>query len=426
MKKLLFFLLILFFTNGFAQNKAIPDVTYQLDLCRPNGSGILIYRQNAHETKEKMYVRQNETVSFKVININPMRYEVSIDNKSISNHDDGSAFIDLLDKIGKKSEKGTFIDNSTVAVDTLKELSTLFYTIDKLKQLELRLIGLDCIDGEAELKGIAGLYQEFIDAKNFLLTVKKLSPSKNESLPSLKEDSLKTAKLNTFITTKGDTTAAGGQRIRDTEAKFRDFSRLQQTSYMTLPIPANNNIDYIQFDISKTLKGTDKTEKVTYEVWVRGGWKIDFSASLWGTGLIDEKYTTKDIQIDTVTRKQILKQDEGTFAFALGAQVNCMWRCGVSKVRPGFSFGISVSDETNFQLMPGFTILFGKDPRIGFTGGIAFGKVERLDAAYELGGYYSGESGNVPTVDKFSYAPFVGFTYNLSKPKDQKKEDDKQ
>jgi hypothetical protein len=422
MKKLLLISLTLTLGKGYAQTNEHPNVKLQINTCQENMSGIIITVTGQKKDKEeisnprtRLYVRNNETATFGVINGNPFREEITINDVSVSQHIDGDSFLEIL------KQKATQLRDSTKQ-DTIyplqkhstPKLKALFGLLNELREYKFELTVQKCITPEDVLGRIVSYYSIFEEGRQIL---------KNPSLI-----------ISTEITSEGLTiyidpvtkelTPQGKKIIDEIENEFKDFFNLRY-EHTTLPLQVKNNSDYISFEVTRKQIQGGATETKTYEIWVLGGLKIDFSATAWGTALTDEAFTTKDVQFDTITRKQIIRQDAGKFAFAFGSQVNCGIRTGVFPVRPAISFGVSVNNEGNFQLKPGVTLLFGKDPRIGFTGGIAFGKVKRLDAAYEVGGYYAGESGNVPTVDKFSYAPFFGFTYNLTKPKEQKKETEK-
>jgi hypothetical protein len=219
-------------------------------------------------------------------------------------------------------------------------------------------------------------------------------------------------------------------------AKYRNTS----LEIVTLPYqPKAKNIDLVQYDLLVTDNNSNKTNTYTYNVFVRNGFKVDFSTGIFITGLKDRVFTTQDVDstitthvdttvlTSTITKKKILAQNVGKPDFMVGAMLNLTWRT-TEMFSVGASFGLGFSTQAKFQVLAGPVFTFGKFYRVSLHTGIALGKVVALDAAYteyvekddKKHTTYTLPSGNPPTTDKFDWSWFAGLTYNFLKPKKDK------
>jgi hypothetical protein len=185
---------------------------------------------------------------------------------------------------------------------------------------------------------------------------------------------------------------------------------------------------------------------VDYNVFVRGGVKIDFSTGLFATGIYDRQYSVhEDSDPDntftviadgdtTEHRKRyfLLKgsgeAEEGFVIpadFAIGSMMNIHARFS-EVVSLGGTVGLSTSLRGNFQLLLGGVITFGKFQRISLHGGAAFGWYSDLKNGYEV---YSDSSedtkhtyqytdSDAPMTDRFGISWFAGISYNITRVKE--------
>ena len=202
--------------------------------------------------------------------------------------------------------------------------------------------------------------------------------------------------------------------IKDEIAKMY---QLKLHNYL-LPIDINGkNIDAVEVTVERYNKSsTNPTpDKYAYNIWIKGGLKIDVSGGLFITSLMDKEY---EIQ-GSGTNKLIYEKNKGNYDFGFGSTINISLRGG-SWVRPALSVGALFTANQKFQILSGLGIILGKEQRIVLHGGLAMGTVARISDNYKADGsiaYDLGTSGTIPLVNKFSFGYFFGITYNFGKVK---------
>ena len=216
---------------------------------------------------------------------------------------------------------------------------------------------------------------------------------------------------------------------------FFEYTSLNNTVEFTLPSHTNlKNVDLIRYHIDREDKITHSSQSYVYDIWLKGGLKIDFSAGIFATSLIDYDYEKTQaysktnpatLLVDTIL---VNRKDNGKFDFAFGGMVNITLRTGASWIAPGISLGTAYAKNQKLQFLGAFSLHLGKTERLILHGGFAAGLNKTLDLAnlnydktidneggrhYLVKGKY--EDFNFQTIEKFSFKPFFGISYNLSK-----------
>lgn len=187
-----------------------------------------------------------------------------------------------------------------------------------------------------------------------------------------------------------------------------------------LPVDINGkNIDVVEVTVERYDKNaTNPTpDKYTYNIWVKGGVKIDISGGLFLTSLMDKEYVTKD----DGSNKFIFEKNRGDYEFGFGSTINVSLRGG-SWVRPGLSIGALFTTNQKFQLLTGLGFIIGKEERIVLHTGLSMGRISRISDNYKTDGsvsYDLGTEGTIPMTEKFAFGHFFGLTYNFGKVKKQ-------
>lgn len=220
----------------------------------------------------------------------------------------------------------------------------------------------------------------------------------------------------------------------------------ENTLQYTLPTSTNSaNVDLIRYAVRREDKITGSSQTYNYDLWLRGGLKIDFSVGFFGTRLTDNVYNK--VLLDTtggIDSIRITRQDDGRTNFAFGGMVNITRRNGASWLNYGGSIGVAYSGNQKLQVLAGLSLHFGKTERLIVHGGAAFGTIKYLDVSANDFKFFDRElnpktretvgevkekdrvymlhspdvkfsSYTVPTVERFVVRPFVGISYNLSK-----------
>lgn len=205
------------------------------------------------------------------------------------------------------------------------------------------------------------------------------------------------------------------------------FYSIKLDNYL-LPIDIHGkNIDVVEISLERFEHNSPiAVDKNVYNIWVKGGFKIDISGGIFLTSLVNKEYITEDrtVIIDNQEeQRQVIRQREkGNFEFGFGTAINISHR-SASWINPTLNVGALFTVNQQFQLLTGLGAILGKEERIIFSGGLSMGRVSRISEAYEADGtteYDLGTAGVVPTSNRFDFGYYFGVTYNFSKNKKAK------
>lgn len=218
--------------------------------------------------------------------------------------------------------------------------------------------------------------------------------------------------------------------------KVLDFVKNDSRVVYTRPLYAGlQNEDFIRYTVTYKNKvtGAYATPNL-YDVWIKGGLKIDFSVAILASGITDYTYNTISFFDSTnhaITDSfRFSRVHNGDFSFSFGGMVNILWRSATRWCAPGVSVGIAYSTNNNLQFLTGGTLQFGKSERLLLHGGLAIGQAKWLDLSqfthpdgsgikeghksyYTVAGDRT--TSQTPYINKFVFKPFFGISYNLSK-----------
>lgn len=212
--------------------------------------------------------------------------------------------------------------------------------------------------------------------------------------------------------------------------KITDYIRESTTSRYTLAMhPNGSNIDLIRYTVKQEDVLTKNTQSYVYDIWLKGGIKIDFSIGIFATGLMDEAYEKNSIFISdgsgthsSDTAFSFVQKDSGKFGFSFGGMVNISPRLGASWITPGLSIGVAYGDNQNLQFLAAGSLSLGKSERILLHAGYVIGSAKVLDRSAityidDAKTQVRGDISNypVPLVEKFQGKFIFGISYNLSK-----------
>lgn len=407
-------------------------------------------------SKRKFTVRQNELVALKLTNINPLRYTYTISGSEVSLHQDGAAAFqaafdgaagneeaeaadekeedkpaegDTTNKYGYTPEVADVITVKEV-LDSLEEVGNLATILKRDVENTLKqLAGLTCLSEDKVTEDRTELLKRLVALPTF------------DQIENLKAepDSSATDKEQADM----DTLSAQYTRTyKKVETKLKSLYGLS-LEVSTMPYqPKARNIDMINFKVERTLIGNaSSTESVDYNVFLRGGVKIDFSAGLFATGIYNREYSVHEDPDKTYTvisdgdttqhrEKYFLLKGEGKDGngivipadFAIGTMMNVHTRFS-EVISLGGSVGLSTSLRGNFQMLLGGVITLGKFQRISLHGGAAFGWYSDLKNGYKTYDEdnadqttYKYTDSSAPMTDRFGISWFAGISYNITKP----------
>lgn len=204
-------------------------------------------------------------------------------------------------------------------------------------------------------------------------------------------------------------------------------------------VPRVANVDAIDFLFSVIPRNASAAlpavNKSSIRVHTRGGWKWDVSSGLYyAFGMQNDQFSIRTdstivpsasgVADSVIDRRGVLyresKTGKGEFGFSSFIHF-------YPRFIPGFNISGIIGAGVSFQSTPqiryfaGLGFLFGRDDRIGLNLGGVFGNVQELSDQYtkDASGNYrwlsAGEAGTAPVFKKhFVAKPFISLTYNLS------------
>jgi len=403
---------------GFTSYSQVATKIIEIDLSKPHKKSVTIYKDSLSkelDSSKWISVKSRELVSIKLINDNPLSSTFKIDTKEISFHNEEKKADKTLESIqfetakwiefkGVSSKKNKSIEailsknkNLTQSIDSLNFEIETFYEILKQKS-------------KLTERDYSSKRQEFLNiAKEQLKTSYELS----YSLKNFENDINYSSAEKSLIETKDKTEKI----IKTIVQKFYSID----LSVYTFPIDVQGkNIDLIEFTIHRFNKETKKEDEnfdiKTYNIWIKGGLKIDVSAGVFFTSLFDSEFDKRD-DLAISGNKIITLKNGGDYDLAFGSTINTYVRMN-SWIVPTLNFGAVLTKNEKLQVLLGLGAILGKQERIIFSAGLAMGKVDRIADSYSVGGSYNlGDSGTIPTQSQFKFGHFFGITYNLTKVK---------
>ncbi len=413
MKRTLFIYFLFFGIMGYSQ---VATKIIEIDLSKPHKNSVVIYKDllSKHLDSSKwLSIKSRELVSIKLVNGNPFKYNYKIDTKSISFFNDKNITAEETKKDAKKEVDSLRVPliakNRMSLEDILKQNQELIKKIDDLN-IEVESLYKILIQKSTLLES------DYAERKEFLKAAKenlKVSYSSVNSFEQLDADSQNEQIKEKLLITK----EKAEKSVDEIVQKFYTID----LDVHTLPIDIQGkNIDVVEFKLHRFDK-TTKEEDINfapnpYNIWIRGGLKIDVSAGVFLTSLYDSEFDKQDDP--TIPGNKIITlKNEGDYDLAFGSTINTYIRMN-SWIVPTLNFGAILTKNEKLQILLGGGFILGKQERIIFSAGLSMGKVNRIADSYSVGGSYNlGDSGNIPTQSQFKFGHFFGITYNLSKVK---------
>ncbi|MBF4518208.1 hypothetical protein IRZ71_17730 [Flavobacterium sp. ANB] len=414
MKTRLIILYLFFGFIGYGQNTRLHTKIIEVDLSAPHKNSIKICEDATctplYDSKW-LSAKCSEMIAIKLINGNPFKYTYKIDTKNIS-------FFNEKAEVQKSSDSA-----ATVAAISTKSFDSEPITINKILLENQNLDhSLDRLNGDVDnfytiLKQKNTFVEaDYIKRHELRNTAEKHLAKAFELLINLEDRQTDDAYFNT----KEHLLATKEKATQSIQAIVHLLYTIDLEVY-NLPIDVQGkNIDVIEFKLRRFDKETKDEDldfaSTPYNIWIKGGLKIDVSAGIFFTSLYDEEYDKRDDPA-TAGNKIIMLKNSGDYDMAFGSTINTYIRMN-SWIVPILNFGAVITQNEKLQVLLGGGVILGKQERIIFSAGISMGKVDRIADGYQVGGSYNlGDSGNIPTQSQFKFGNFFGITYNLSKVK---------
>ncbi|HAO06771.1 MAG TPA: hypothetical protein DCQ50_07215 [Chryseobacterium sp.] len=391
-----------------------------IDVSAPEKCPVILdfnYRNKNKDTSECeskwLSIKPRELIAVELKNINPFKYEYTINDNNITYFMDTTTINQNIALLSKSTEEEPKLKYDSITYISLPS---------KSKELSEKIDDLEIFIDKFELENVSkeSLGKEFFQTRDSLFTALKkdyyeaekykacLEQGKGEKYANAITEAQKQAseELIKYSIEKSE------QMLKTFESKFF-FSNIMYTLPRDIQ---GKNIDAVEFTIKRLDKKTKKEDGNygKYNIWIKGGLKIDISAGVFLTSLYDEEFEKRDVP-GNADQKQIALKKQGSYDFAFGSTVNTNFRWN-SWIQPQINFGFIFTQNQKFQVILGGGLIMGRQERWILSGGLSMGVVDRLAGGFEKGQAYDlGASGQIPMVKQFKFGHFIGITYNLSK-----------
>ncbi|WP_312553210.1 hypothetical protein [Empedobacter brevis] len=199
-----------------------------------------------------------------------------------------------------------------------------------------------------------------------------------------------------------------------------DFYRKIRDSKFEISLPPQQLTNDVN-TITPQLK--NEKGKVVYEynpliIQTYGGWKINFSAGYFLSFIGNDNYTS---YTNALGNKEVAKGNTDKITNALGGLMHVYSNQPGWLVQPGFSFGISLADNSSAGFYGGASLFFLEKNRLVTTFGYSFIKVKSLNTANltplsdsDSYAFTNMADTEIRYDNIYKGAWFFGVTYNLS------------
>ncbi len=370
------------------------------------------------ENPKRFYAKYGYPITFRVMDINPYKYDVTISESqddvidstiAYSMYNNLSSFISKTisatgtsDSTKKKKSPVTIMSNKDSLI--WNALIQIAQKINIYKQL--RINSGDCVN-MAELSNshrqfLAKLDQAFIALK--LCDCSTYSDYFNNLSSSFRKDTSINNSINKLLLV------------------YNGFYNMNFSFTYNVPQVQNKDEIYFTLDI-KPKAGINqglfiKNEEI--HLPIRGGFKIDGSIGLFWDNFRNVNYSYKpETQIiasnDTVHGYRVIGQNNNVRGeFGALALSHFYFRTGT-----GFNLGLSGGAGLTFASTPrpryflGGSFLFGKSSRAVLTTGIVFGETTQFKPYVNYNSFVPTNNDSDNTYKRLDSGLFISFTYNL-------------
>ncbi|SEI40371.1 hypothetical protein SAMN05216327_101276 [Dyadobacter sp. SG02] len=421
--------------------KVVPPIRSELvvDLCTDSNKPV-VYPMG----RSWAFVLPREKTRMVVKHINPLRNSVSIDVASMAFNTDAKQALSnvagLLDlEAVKSSAKGATgaNDATSVLADTenviVEKLLSLVSISDSLTESLSQWQKLDCLTDddlneiEKERNRVYVLIKPYpneiwldLELKDLTDKVETIAKNKNAIL----KDFLK--RLSSYAKRDG--------LAKETFALFNAVKAIKDGATVITPlIDASDypNADVLRFTMTKSnkLDSTSNPVVKSFDVWVVGRVKLDFSAGLLLTGLADQTHAAIDqvasqtrvvegaSQVNEVVRQTPVDERRDNVSLAIATLGHVYWRtsCWKGGLNPGVSIGAGLTTKGRPLYLLGASVMIGRRQRIVLNGGAAVGTRKELSLRYDTTSNYfpSDPAEDFTYVDRTRVSWFAGLTFNF-------------
>ena len=380
---------------------------------------------------EDFNAENGEFINFKVLDVNPFLYAVSITSQENEYHTKVHDFfkrylIDIPDEnalklvVNGQNETPYYAQFTSVVnafskdLDKYREFLNIVHKEDlsfsKINEIKESVFGVNSSEYSSEVQkkinNINLYYVQFLKFYNsedsimkrekeiIEMVFNKLEKAKFENLPN---------DMNRLL-----------NKINEKSFSFSTSPLKAETDEIIYEITIN---PIKNEDVDRYGSGSRK-EFFNVPIQVQGGFKIDFSTGLFFSNLINHKFATPKDSIvsasDTLKGYRILRNKEGKIKLGLSATAHLYWRW-FQDLNIGANFGVGLLPDQGVNYLLGGSIIIGTKKRVIINGGVTTGYVDRLSSLVKENNFYP----DVPlekelTVKELDFGWYLGISYNLT------------
>ena len=368
---------------------------------------------------EDLNAENGELVVFKVIDVNPFLYEVSINQEGYEYNTTVPVLFQTYFNIPERMHRRKL--EELVAKDIRSEAYTSF--INSVNVYENYVSAYEELLNLVHIDGLS--INEIIESKEEITGKEDAGFLKDIKNNIEVIDSIHRKHSDEEIDNIYETLEASGFKELPLDMK-RLLTKINANSFSFSASPVTAEKDVIIYEVTITpvenadvMKYGSGSKKVSFKVPVEvlGGFKIDFSTGLFVSNLIDHKYAITSDSIlsanDTLRGYRILRNEEGKIKLGLSAMMHLYYRFS-SIINVGLNFGVGIIPDQSVSYLGGGSLIFGNENRFIISGGVMLGSVERLSSLIKEKNLYP----DIPlqndlTVKELDFGWYLGISYNL-------------
>lgn len=382
-----------------------PCLALTCDTC-PDNTNTVIY-DFSNNTTRKMTVKVGEPMAFRIKNVNPYLYSVTISHEVENYNQDTNSLVDLLnaDNALKTFANGE-IQSTECPPLTLKDRLT-----KAIVDLQQELMRID-------KKSLS----PYADANCLRSIMKKIESNIDKTI----SDSFGTDKIFSIADFQRFVDKNPKEFSDDFKKTFNDtYDKINENNFsFTYKIPEVQDVDQTNFLFDITPKNKNlalpavKGGKIS--VYSKGGFKVDVSSGLYGTmALKNDLYSLRLTDDNSVTPSvkvnKFIREETGNGEFGFSSFFHFYPRTGgFVNVSGIIGAGLNFAEKPKPRYFGGVGFLFGRNNRIGINVGQVFGNVNRLSDQYKDLTQLPEDEKDIKYKTKLVNGWFLSLTYNIS------------
>ena len=385
------------------------------------------------ELKNDINIVPNKNFTFTINNINTLKYDILIDNKTVNNNlDIPTQFKQIVDPnkyqvTAPENDTNTVI--SLLTYPEIKDFNSLSNAYVKLKTVEAFYKSLtDLVSSDIstiqliELK--TGFFKQFIslEIEDDNYEVPKISEYYSTLSTLILNNAPEILKNNPAKKSEIELIIENTNKLIESNVLSKLvvlYASINEETFTVNTFMKKPDADEVIINISAKPNATFKSGKeinIEIPLLVSGGFKVDFSSGIFVSSIVDKSYVNKpNFDSDTISGYRIVEEISGNnnFSYGLAGYMHVYWRCN-KEVNIGGSLGVGIDQNTQTKIMPGICLMLGRKNRFILNAGAAIGKYKELSNIHYTDYLYKSKV-DIIYSEPYKVGWYIGLSYNLNK-----------